>query len=235
MAKTVTCAFCGKEITKGMFRGDAKSLCAGGLDYITCCEDCMEKYQIKDMDEVKRFEAKYLNYKKANKIKKLSQEEMAALYRDYVEEMYYYHRRNGTVVLNNNIGFFRYNDEGCFSVAESQVIKLVAASDMRKLIDNMEKVCKCAFTGEDISRLEYRIVDKMGEDYGKMLNTAYLFEVHFNDPRVLTYKPTMLHYVMTGEALLKMNRRKKAEDSLVSVLNTIKKKTGSRARIVKIK
>lgn len=45
MAKTVNFVFCGKEMTRGMFSGDAASLELSKHTLVDCCDECRAKYE----------------------------------------------------------------------------------------------------------------------------------------------------------------------------------------------
>ena len=117
MAKTVKCAFCGKEMVSGFFKGE-DNLVEMGDEYIRCCDDCYHHYHLDDRTEMRRFNVKMANFKKANKIRKLSQEETLALYLNYFKQMQAYPKRSATVGKLNNLGYFHANDDGYFCTTE---------------------------------------------------------------------------------------------------------------------
>lgn len=234
MAKTVKCAFCGKEMKAGLFSGEDFPLHATEFDYITCCEHCCKAYTIGDKREIKRFSAKVENYKKITGKRKLTQEELAKLYDTYFAEMNACKARNGQERLAEFAGYFHYNENGYFAVEEFELGSVITSGDMSRAIDRQAVPGICAFSGEDISRLEYRLADKLGTSAGTFTD-AYLFEVRLNDPRKLSYRPCITYFVTRGSALLPHKRAQQAEASLVDVLNVLKRMTGTSARIVKIK
>ena len=63
MAKTTTCAICGKEITKGLFKGEDRTLTVGDK-FLTCCEDCYQNYKEDAKVDGKRFSTKVDNIAK---------------------------------------------------------------------------------------------------------------------------------------------------------------------------
>ena len=78
MAKTTTCAFCGKELTTGFFKGTAIPLEFADCEFMDCCEQCLDRY-----DEIvgrykKLFTVKLENYRKKNRRKQPPAETIAA-------------------------------------------------------------------------------------------------------------------------------------------------------------
>lgn len=233
MAKTVNCAFCGKELKTGLFTGNAYSIFVGGTE-ITCCEHCWEAWNVLDKRESKRFDAKVANYMKANRKRRLTEAEAMELYKLYLAEREAYRKRSGQDALTESIGFFQYSEDGCFSVAEFEQGSVISSNDMAKVFDVQEEKAVCAFRSEDISRLEYRKVDKLGTSIN-FFKTAYLYEVRLNDPAVMTYKPSVTYFVTWGTALLPHKQAKKAEDQLLTCLDLLKKFTGSTVPVRRIK
>lgn len=234
MAKTVKCAFCGKEMVTGFFKGEDMALDLGD-EYITCCAACHGHYALESKQERNRFKAKLSNYKKSNGKRKLTESELVALYNTYVTERQAYQQRSAQAGKLESLGYFYCNDAGAYYVAEFELGSVTSSRDMAKAIDHLEEPAICAFGGNDISCLEYRTVDKLGVDTGKALTTAYLFEIRLNDPRQMSYKPSVTYLVARGTAFLPHKRLQAAEECAMNALNILKRATGTSAKIVKVK
>ncbi len=234
MAKTINCAFCGKEMNKGFFNSEVCNLSASDIDLIYCCDSCHDHYKLDNKHEQKRFETKVINYKKSNGKRKLTQQELAKLYVTYFTEMNTYKEKKTDNDLDF-LGYFYYNDNGQFYTNELVLGSVISTGDMAKTFDKLAAPAVCTFEGEDISRLEYRITSKLGSDTGKAFTTAYLFEIHFNDPKEMTYRPSIAYFTSTGTAFLPHKRLKKAEERIIESLSFLKNKTGTSAKITKIK
>ena len=119
MAKVINCAFCGKELTMGLFKGDACAISCNIDVSITCCEDCKNKYGKENVFGHERFGAKICNYKKNNKLK-LSEKEIANLFIEYLSQQEKQKERTGAEIVSEFQGFFTYNENGYFGVREFQ-------------------------------------------------------------------------------------------------------------------
>lgn len=230
----IRCKFCGKEMKDSFFSNEVFYLSMAEGTAVPCCEDCCKQYGLGSKDEEKRFQAKVVNYKKSNGKRKLTDAEIEALYMTYYNEMKAYKEKNAGVILSD-LGYFRNNDEGFFSVAEFALGSVSSAKEMANAIDRVTDDAIGVFDQNDISCLEYRLTDKLGTDTGTALTSAYVFEVRLNDPAVMTYKPCVTYLVAYGKAFLPHKRKEQAEESMISVLNVLKKATGTTAQIVKIK
>lgn len=234
MAKMVKCKFCGKEMKDSFFSAEVSYLNMGEDVSVPCCEDCFRQYELGSKDEENRFKAKVANYKKSNGKRKLTDAEQEALYITYYNEMKTYKAKNANVTLNE-LGYFKTNEDGFFSVAEFALGSVTSSKEIANAIDKVTDDAVGAFDKTDISCLKYRLTDKLGTDTGKAMTTAYVFEVLLNDPRVMTYKPCVTYVVGTGTAFLPHKRKEQAEESVLSVLNALKKATGTPMQIVKNK
>jgi hypothetical protein len=234
MAKTVKCAFCGKEMVSGFFKGEDKVATLAD-EYISCCEDCFRHYELDNRNEECRFAVKVENYKKTNKIRKLSQQQILALYQTYFSQLQICRSKSANAGPMDSLGYFHANDAGWFCTTEFRLGSVISARDMAKAVDKLEDAPVCAFCADDIGCLTYRVVDKLGTDTGKTLTSAYLFEIRLNDPREMTYRPAVCYMVGTGTAFLNHKRLEAAEASVVSTLRVLKDATGAAVQITKVK
>ena len=233
MAKITNCEICGREMTSGFFTGENEYLDTGA-EMLNCCPDCCAKYRISDKKERTRFAVKLENYKKANKIRKLSNAELAQLYLKYFREMQAYQQERADIRLPNFLGFYRSNEEGWFFMQEANPKDISLDRQIYKAADRQGDPALCAFRGDEISLLEYRLVNSVLVT-GSLFRFTGIYEVRLNDPREMTYKPCVTYVVSTGKAFFPFNQKKKAEMAVQAVLRLLKKETGTNAVIRKFK
>ena len=233
MAKTTNCVFCGKELTTGFFSGSANSIHVGDGKMIDCCDDCYNTYHL-DSLEAKRFEAKLENYKKANNIRKLSKEQLFELYMIYFREREENIARNGMGKLIDHSCFFRYGENGLFTTEEVLRGSVDSIRAQVKLIDRQQKGIENAFSAEDVSELRYRLTSKLGNDLRWFGNT-FLFEVHLNDPKIMTYKPSVTYFTTRGIGIFPFMMRKRAEEMAERYMLELKAHIGSKLPVQKVK
>lgn len=233
MAKKTNCAFCGKEITKGIFRGNDKLLDCGD-SLITCCEDCYAEYQVLEKSRKKRFSTKLNNLKNAKKIKKLPESEIARMYATYAREEEAQTIKSATEIPCEQIGIFLLSENGCFSVRESAtgfVNEDINAKQMIKSMKKSQKTDCLFFDKNDITRIEFAKV-RSGTFVG-LFAKAYSFAIRFNDEKEITYKPCIVKTAMLGRGF-GFGYQKNAEAKLMDQLEFIKKKIGSDLPVVKV-
>lgn len=233
MAKTVTCEFCGKELKTGFFSGDAYAISVGDLGSLNCCEHCLDTYQLSDKRERKRLEVKAANYKKTNRIRRISQQELLQLYLSYWNQRNEYQTRQNSLEPVEDCGYFHAGD-GSFFVEEFALGSVSTTREMIRSIDKLGNTPVCSFSGQDITRLEYRLTSRLGTSTG-FFKSAYIFEIRLNDPRELTYRPCISYFVSDGCALLPFRCRQKAEKKLVETLQILKGLSGTQAQITKVR
>ena len=233
MAKTTNCAFCGKELTKGLFKGN-NVLLDCGTKLITCCEECYEHYKTLEKTRKQRFGTKLTNLMNAKRIKKISDAEVAAMYRTYVQGEENQVLKWGAEIPCESVGIFLFSSNGCFSVREYAtgfVNSDINAKDMLKSLKKSAKTDCLFFDRNDITKIEYAKVG-MGT-FGGLFSKAYSFVIRLNDEKELTYKPAVTKTAMVGHGF-GFGYRRSAEKKLVDQLEYFKKKIGSDLPIVKV-
>lgn len=233
MAKTTNCAFCGKELTTGFFKGDALDLYVG-FDSATCCEHCYDQYQ-KDIKRIeKRLKVKIDNYKQATKTKKLDSRQVADLIRTYLAQEQEQIARCGKIDEYTDLGFFAIDEEkGLFAIREFELGSDMSAHQMIKSLKKAEDVGEVWFSKDDITRLEYRTTF-VGESLG-LFATAYSFEIRLNDEKVITYKPAITRAAFVGKGLFPHSQKKKAKLHCAEMLEVLKSAIGSDLPVVEVK
>lgn len=233
MAKTTTCAFCGKELTTGFFKGDALDLYVG-YDQATCCDSCYEQYK----DEIKRVEKrlkiKIANYKTATKNKKLTSQQVADMVKTYLAEEKEQIARCGKIDTYTDLGYFVVNEENkCFAIREFELGSDVTAGQMVKSLKKSEETGDVWFSKDDVTRLEYRTTF-VGESLG-LFSSAYSFEIRLNDEKVITYKPCITKAAFIGKGLFPHSQKKKAKDQCAGLLVLLKETIGADLPVVEVK
>ena len=238
MAKLKQCPFCGKEYKDGFFTSEG-----GYLDFskqvkgdescsLACCSDCKSKYDNLAKKIGPRFSAKVANLKKLSK-KKISDEDICFMIKQYYNE----HFNHESIVVNDvdtiPIMFGFVTKDGKFFIPEFDTTNNNYNTDKGadRIIDmqfSQPKDCgEFLFTKDDISRLEYKKIYK-DKYMGKGL---FIYEICFNDPRIMTYKPTLTRCLIIEKGFGLDN---KADKAIESLLDTLQACIGSNLPIKKV-
>ena len=229
MAKTTKCAFCGKEVTKGLFTGNAEELQLSQT--IVCCKSCYDKFSAAIADKEYRIKNKIENMKRSAKVK-LSGEEIAKLVNKYLAEETQQKEKAGNQELDRFSAFFAYNEAGFFTVREFQMSGLLS-DDESSSITETQFVDGVPFDKNDITRIEYRKATKVGHSTS-LFSELHAFELRLNDEKVFTYKPCITKAVVGGKGLLPFLAAKNAEKRFVEQLQQFKQVIGTELPIVKV-
>lgn len=233
MAKTTTCAFCGKELTTGFFKGDDFDLYVG-YDRATCCESCHEQYQGEAKRVEKRLKIKLDNYKAATKTKKLSGEQLAQMLKTYLAEEAEQIARCGKIDTYTDLGYFVIDEQRkYFAIREFELGSDITAGQMVKSLKKAEETGDVWFSKDDITRMEYRTTF-VGESLG-LFATAYSFEIRLNDEKVITYKPCITRAAFVGKGLFPHNQKKKAKQQCEGMLVLLKETIGADIPVKEVK
>lgn len=225
MAKTTTCAFCGKELTTGFFNGTANSLVLH-THSVTCCDDCCNHYD--DKKTIKRFELKLQNLLYRNR-QKLTDQQVAAMFKAYVAEQADNNARFPGHA-NQQLGFARVAGN-LFSVREYSLdtISFTLKGMLKTLKTTTNTECGL-FTAADITRIEYAPVGH-GESLG-LFSRAYAYDIRLNDQKIMTYRPCITRTVVKASGFCP---RKSAEKAILAELEAFKALIGSDLPIVRVK
>lgn len=234
MAKTVKCTICGKELNAGFFSYDAQKLYITKYDGITCCEDCCKTYVLPNSLETTRFLNKLENYKKANRIRKLEEQELARLYMIYFRERQAHIARNGRGSATAFAGFFCHDNNGRFSVEEVNRSHVMSVCDMEVLMQQQRMGMETTFDAGDISQIRYCMTSKPGTPTENGDN-VYVFEVWLNDPAIMTYKPTVTYALASGRALFTRKEKQQAEQTMEVFMEAFRNATGSQLPVQRVK
>ena len=234
MAKMINCPLCGKEIKKGIFSGDDVLLTVGDT-YISCCQDCHDKYAAYKLDQ-KRFAAKICNYQMLTKQKKLTDVQLARLYATYVRESAD-HVKSGSEDVEYGIlaGAIKVTADGRFSVMEFANDFLHIEPDVKEMFRSAKKAAadkEIWFTKDDITKIEY-FSNRSGSFNGSM-EKVYSYSVRFNDESQITFRPTITHAIVAGKGIM-FGYREKAEEQLVTQLKAFRAMIGSDLPVVRVK
>lgn len=233
MAKTTNCAFCGKELTKGFFKGDSKSIFVSTYT-LDCCKDCLEAYDVFAQQESKRFSVKLDNYKKATKSKP-DKNTVAQLLKKYYDEYFAQIKKGGLKTGEGRYGCFVYAEDGSFSVRETPIYSVssdITAKDMIKSLKKAEKTQSLFFTKDDVTKIEY--AQNGMADMLTMTAKAFSYSIRLNDETEITYKPCVTRTAAVGKGFA-FGYKKSAEKALMKELNEFKKITGCDLPVVKVK
>ena len=236
MAKTTTCCFCGKEVTKGFFKGTAENLNVGEFISLTCCDECYAKYKVRMFESAgKHFETKVNNIKKTTK-RKLSEKEIADMMLVYLQEEKAQQAKAAGQEATFIKGWYVYNEDGYFAVNEYEKGFLqsdISAKQMVKSLSSTELlVFNTMFTKEDITKIEF-CCSGIGDPLG-VFTVAYSFNIRLNDESVMTYKPCVTRCAVLGTAFPGFWKRS-AVKKMYKELENFKKMIGSDLPVVKVK
>ena len=235
MAKTTTCAFCGKEITKGLFSSDSQLLALGGFETLDVCEDCKKHYEVVESQVKNRFGPKLMNYMRTNKIKKNDQHEIAKLYDQYVRAEAENVLAYSSVEFKCFRDFYCHDQNGHFTVKEFAngiLGKDIGAGQMVKTVEKSKKTNDGVFTKDDITKIEFA-KNSTGTFLGPF-RQAFSFSIRLNDETEIQYNPCITRSVVIGYGFL-FGYRRSAEKKLIKELEGFKKAIGSDLPIVKVK
>ena len=234
MAKIVNCPICGKEMKKGFFGGEDMALDIGEK-VIGCCEDCYQVYRVDEKYHAKRFAVKIRNYKKARKLRKLTEQQLTKLYILYRQEGSTYDRPSEQQVECQVLGGgIKFTADGRFSAMECANDFMGTDVDAWGMVRSAEKAIKDKqlwFTAGDITRLEY-FPNRSGSFNG-LFQKVYSYTVRFNDESQITYRPAVTHVVTSSKSFL-FGFRKKAEKKLLENLKVFRSAMGVNVPIVRV-
>lgn len=232
MAKMKNCALCGAEVKSGLFSGDAELLDVGD-NLITLCPHCYAKYKKDEKLHAKRFGAKLRTYLRANKLKKLDQQEIMRLYAAYRQE---------GASCGNNIslcdkytifgGGIKYTNDGLFSAMEFSNDFLhtdISATDMIRSARKATNDREIWFTKDDITRIEL-VPNRMGT-FCNLFTKAYSYTIRFNDQHQLHYRPCITRVAALGHGFA-IGYRKSAEKKLMKQLEQFRQAIGTELPVV---
>ena len=234
MAKTVNCAFCGKELTSGFLNGNTTSVDLDAFVSIICCEECKNKYKPTVKNNKDRFVLKYESLKKTTK-KKYSQNEIADMYLTYLNEKEIQENKCGEEIPDMCFNCFVYNSNGYFSVREfgkGFINTDFSAQSMLKSLNKAQDTDCMMFDKNDITKIEYAQLG-FGDPLG-LFSVAYSYAIRLNDETVMTYKPCITRTASLGNGFI-FGYAKSAEKNLIKQLNEFKKIIGCDLPIVKVK
>ena len=235
MAKTTVCAICGKEINKGFLGSNVEHLDIGSAAFgLTCCKECHATYKSVAIRHKERFNAKLENFKRANKKKKLSEQEVGALFVEYAAASKPEKPLDKSQILPNFSHFYRYSEEGRFAVREFALGFFnsdVCAKAMVKSKAESALLDFNVFDRNDITKIEYSRAGS-GDPLG-LFSIAYSFNIRLNDERVMTYKPCITRAAFVGHGF-GFGYYRSAEKKLIAELEALKRIIGSDLPITKV-
>ena len=165
----------------------------------------------------------------------MSDEEIAKLFVLYLEEKDQQQEKGADKELTN-YGFFWADEEGFFYVKEFKTgfaNSDVSTKDMAKSLDKIGKRDSYSFDKNDITRIEYRMVSKIGD--GDLFHKAHSFEIRLNDEKEFTYKPCITRWSTVGTSFIPAIATKKAKKAFVEALELFKETIQSDLPIVEVK
>ncbi|MBE6608393.1 MAG: hypothetical protein E7633_07540 [Ruminococcaceae bacterium] len=230
MAKTKNCSFCGKEITTGFFKGTEQLLNIGKGYYISCCEDCLRKYE-KDANRVEdRLGIKLKNCYDFSK-KTFNDEDGTKIFLRYLEDEKKYAPKEG---YTPESGYFIYDDKGNFNASECELGLFANAKQLEKDMLHILDYPNAWFSKDDVTKLEYRYAGCYTL-VGEAFSDAYAFEVRLNDEKEVTYKPAIFRMFFTTKGFTGGSRKKKAKIKCAEKLEEFKNIIGCDLPVVEVK
>lgn len=232
MAKTVKCAICGKEITKGFFGGTATTLDIADNCNINVCADCHKKYELPAALNFVRFSAKLGNYKYLNRAKPTT-DEVIRMFLKYLEEKKQHNAKTSGKESTYKGWFFESNYEGEFGVSERRLGFLASDISRDDKIRSFQSdiITEFGFTKNDISCIEYRL---KGGDFNGLFHKIYSLEIRLNKDKDITYKPTIVITAAEGGGF-GLGYKHFANKHALEFLEDFKKKINSDLPIVKVR
>lgn len=232
MAKTVSCAFCNTELTKGFFGGTAEKIDLADSLSVHCCSACAKKYELSSALHYTRFSDKLANYKYMFK-ERVSTEKAVEMYLGYLAE-YEAHKEKSKGISEAcyNGWFFDANKTGHFGVSERRLgffASDVTRDDKIASFKN-DVILDFGFTKDDITCIEYRLT---GGDFNGLFRKIYSFEIRLNNEKTVTYKPAVVISAVEGGGFA-FGYRHFAEKHAVEYLLDFKKRIGSNLPIKKV-
>ncbi len=231
MAKTVNCAFCGKEITKGLF-GENNQLDIASLVYVDCCDECYKERKREAKILRHRFALKLENYKWENRAKP-RKEQILEMYKSYSHECAVHILEKSSLAPTGVAEFFVYDGEGHFGWLERRVGFMGADISTEAKIETIKnsKYDTFGFTKDDISCIEFRLCH--GEFSG-LFHKGYSVEICLNHEKNLSFKPCYGKSVAIGGGF-GFGYRKRARKQALKQLLAFKKLIGSDLEIREVK
>lgn len=232
MAKTVSCAFCNTELTKGFFGGTAEKLDLADSLSVHCCSACAKKYELSAALHYMRFSDKLANYKRLFKTR-VSDEDALKMYLTYLDE-YAAHcekTKDGTDACYRG-WFFEVDAKGRFGVSERRLGFFSSDVTREDKIRSFQSdlITDCGFTKDDISCIEYRL---SGGDFNGLFHKIYSLEIRFNKDKAVTYRPTIAISAVEGGGFA-FGYRHFAKKHAEEYLEDFKKRIGSDLPIVMV-
>ena len=232
MAKLTKCELCGKEITKGLFKGEDQYLEIASFENITCCDECYSKYKKLAKEMKENFTVKLANYKWATK-RKPKGAELAELYLKYINEVISYTDATKNEEITGFGGFYTYNDNGVFGWTERQIGFMGSDISTKDKIKALDKNLRCeafCFTKNDVSCIQYRLCERQELS---LFKTAYSVEICLNRTKELTFKPCYGKTVVIASGWFGL--KKKARRQVVALLEEFKQNVGCNFPITEVK
>ena len=224
MAKTVTCTFCGKEITKGFLSGDAENMEIADLVYVDLCPECAKEYKKIIKIHKERFTTKLANYKWENRCRPNSRQ-VGEMYVAYLNECGERMEQLGDAQPTGWGYFYAYDNHGRFGWTERRVDFMgsdISANDKIKALEKNIEVDFFGFDKNDISCIEFRLTN--ADDLG-LFKKAYSVEICLNHERDLTFKPCFGKTVVMVSSVF--GHKKKAAQQVAAMLDEFRQKIGS--------
>ena len=187
MAKTVNCAFCNKEIQKGLFGGNAETLEIADSVKLDCCEECAAKYRVLAAIHFLRFSTKLSNYKWVNRAKP-STKEIVSMYIKYLNEAQAYKERVAGEEASYQSWFFESNESGFFGISERKLGFMASDISRDDKIASFKSdiITDFGFTKDDITCIKFRL---KGGDFNGLFHKIYSLEICLNEEKGITYRP----------------------------------------------
>ena len=224
MAKLVKCPFCGKEMTKGMIRGDAQLLDIARYQNVHACPECYEKLHREAKFHKERFSKKIENYAWERRIR-LTEDLVASLYKDYLAD---YRCRKEALACDapRKYGyFFLFDENGRFGVNEGAldfVGQDISAKDKLKTLKKAEDCEVFGFTAEDVGCLEFRL---RNSEFIGLFKKCYSLEIRLNHEKRMTYRPVFVKTVVVGKGFA-FGYRKGAKKQAIQLLESFRRAVG---------
>lgn len=220
MAKTVTCAFCGAPLTKGLIRGTARGLSIADGIVVHCCESCLESEKALAKLLRPRFTAKLENCKWENGVK-FTEAQIMQMYRNYAKECASYLEEG--LVPSERAEFYSFDKNGRFGWMERKVGRSADdASHEGSLYTHKQEGCDTfGFTKDDISCIEFRL--NRGERSG-LFKRNYSVEICLNHEDSVSFRPCYGITVVQGSGVMfgyRHSARKRADELLRQFKNHI--------------
>ena len=231
MNKTVTCAFCGKEMTNGFMKKESRALDVGVGVSVDCCPDCCTpEREAMTLMYHDVFSDKLDNCAWAHRKLVFKKEESVKMYLPFCEERFALDKKYIGIQPTQQGDFYRYDNQGHFTWRE-QKISFIASDKNKVLSVQLNQVGGSVFSKEDISCIRFCVSNRKEL---KPFVQNYTVEICVNDMHTVSGKPqfTRTEIIVKG---MPFTAKKRATAAAQKLLEQFRQDIGSNLPVEAVK